>query len=103
MRDRSAINQQGEAFFEELWKKGDPWQFETSEFERAKYDAEIAALQAHRYGRVLEIGCGAGWFTRSLARIADEIVALDISPAAIARARMSWSTTRAQPVHGILW
>jgi SAM-dependent methyltransferase len=87
--ERSAIHLKAEAFFEELWKKGDPWKLETSEFERAKYEAEIAALRGHRYRRVLEIGCGAGWFTRSLASIADQIVAIDISPTAIGRARTS--------------
>ena len=87
--ERSAIHLKAEAFFEELWKKGDPWKLETSEFERAKYATEIAALHGRRYRRVLEIGCGAGWFTRSLASIADQIVAIDISPTAIGRARAS--------------
>ena len=36
---------------------------------------------------VLEIGCGAGSFTRDLARIADQVVAIDISANAIARAQ----------------
>jgi SAM-dependent methyltransferase len=87
MTERSLITQKAQAFFEDLWKRGDPWKLETSEFERAKYDREIAVLGGRRYPRVLEIGCGAGWFTRSLARIADQIVAIDISPAAISRAR----------------
>lgn len=89
MSEHSVIHLKAEAFFEELWKKGDPWQLETSEFERAKYETEIAALRGRRYPRVLEIGCGAGWFTRSLASIADQIVAIDISPTAIGRARAS--------------
>jgi SAM-dependent methyltransferase len=87
MTERSLITQKAQAFFEDLWKRGDPWKLETSEFERAKYDRETAVLGDRRYPRVLEIGCGAGWFTRSLARIADQIVAIDISPAAISRAR----------------
>jgi SAM-dependent methyltransferase len=37
--------------------------------------------------RALEIGCGAGAFTRLLASIADRVVAFDIAPTAIARAR----------------
>lgn len=89
MNEHSLIHQKAQAFFEELWKKGDPWKLETSEFERAKYETEIAALRGRRYPRALEIGCGAGCFTRSLAPIADQIVALDISPTAIARARTS--------------
>ena len=87
MNERSVIHLKAEAFFEELWKRGDPWKLETSGFERAKYECEIGALRGRRYPRVLEIGCGAGCFTRSLAQIAEKIIALDISPTAIARAR----------------
>jgi SAM-dependent methyltransferase len=87
MSEHDVIHRKAEAFFEELWQRGDPWKFDTSEFERAKYESEIAALRGRHYPRVLEIGCGAGCFTRSLAHVADQIVALDISPAAIARAR----------------
>jgi predicted TPR repeat methyltransferase len=44
-------------------------------------------LADRHYGRVLEIGCGAGYFTRLLARLADRIVAFDIAPSAIERAK----------------
>lgn len=87
MTERTVITQKAQAFFDDLWKRGDPWKLETSDFERIKYEREIGILRGRRYPRVLEIGCGAGWFTRSLAPIADQIVALDISPAAIDRAR----------------
>lgn len=36
---------------------------------------------------MLELGCGAGLFTRELCRIADRVVAIDVDPLAIARAR----------------
>jgi hypothetical protein len=42
---------------------------------------------AARYPRVLELGCEAGHFTRLLDQLADRIVAFDIAPPAIARAR----------------
>src|SRR5436309_2203228 len=89
MSERTLIAQKAESFFEDLWKRGDPWKLETSEFEQAKYDREIAILPGRRYPRALEIGCGAGAFTRHLARVADGILALDISPSAIDRARAS--------------
>jgi SAM-dependent methyltransferase len=38
---------------------------------------------------VLELGCGAGSFTRRLGHIADSVVAIDIAPSAIERARAS--------------
>ena len=84
---RQNVNLKAEAFFEDLWKKGDPWRLETSAFERAKYERQIGLLAGRRYARALEIGCGAGAFTRLLAGVADRVVALDISPSAIARAR----------------
>ena len=87
MTERKLINEKAHAFFEDLWKRGDPWEFETSEFERDKYARQLALLKERRYARALEIGCGNGCFTRLLAGIADRAVGLDISPTAIAQAR----------------
>jgi SAM-dependent methyltransferase len=75
--------------YDSLWRRGDPWQYETSTFEREKYRREISLLDGRRYARVLEIGCGAGAFTRLLADLSDEVDALDISPSAIEQARQS--------------
>jgi SAM-dependent methyltransferase len=85
--ERENIHLKAEVFFQKLWEKGDPWSLETSEFERAKYERQLAILGARRYPRALEIGCGAGSFTRLLATAADQVVAIDISATAIARAR----------------
>jgi SAM-dependent methyltransferase len=87
MSERSVIHQKAEAFFEELWNQGDPWKLETSEFEKVKYESEIKSLGGRQYSRALEIGCGAGCFTQALSSHADRIVALDISPTAIAQAQ----------------
>lgn len=87
MSNQQLITQKARAFFEDLWKRGDPWDLETSDFEKARYTWLFSMIEGHRYGRVLEIGCGAGSFTRLLARVADRVVALDISPTAIERAR----------------
>jgi 2-polyprenyl-3-methyl-5-hydroxy-6-metoxy-1,4-benzoquinol methylase len=51
----------------------------------------LAILDRRRYGRVLEIGCGAGTFTPRLAGLADKVLALDVSSEAIARARAAQS------------
>ena len=87
MSERTVITQKAQAFFDDLWKRGDPWKLETSEFEQAKYERVIGILGGRHYSRALEIGCGAGAFTRFLAQVADQTVALDISPTAIARAQ----------------
>jgi SAM-dependent methyltransferase len=44
-------------------------------------------LGGERYGRILEIGCGTGKNTEFLARICDDLRALDLSPEMIGRAR----------------
>ena len=85
--DRTAIDTRSREFFDDLWREGDPWSFESAEFDRGKYDRQIELVADRRYGRALEIGCGAGAFTRKLAAVADAVVAIDVAPAAIARAR----------------
>jgi SAM-dependent methyltransferase len=87
MDQRQAINLKAKEFFDDIWRKGDFWGLETSEFERAKYACQMKFLGDRRYRRVLEIGCASGCFSRLLASVADEVVALDVSPLAIARAR----------------
>lgn len=87
MHERELINQKAKNFCEDLWQQGDFWDFERSEYERARCARLTAILNDRHYGRVLEIGCGAGYFTRLLAPLADQIVAFDVAPTAIARAR----------------
>jgi SAM-dependent methyltransferase len=76
-------------YFNKLWRHGDPWDLDTDPFESAKYEAQLALLDAggRRYGRALEIGCAAGVFTRQLARRCESVVALDVAEPAIALAR----------------
>ena len=87
MDERKVINEKAQGFFEEIWKRGDTWELETSEFEQDKYDREISILNGRRYERALEIGCGIGSFTRRLASVCGQVLALDVSPTAISRAR----------------
>jgi predicted TPR repeat methyltransferase len=44
-------------------------------------------LDGRRYGRAIELGCGAGAFTRLVAPRVERMVASDVAPAAIERAR----------------
>lgn len=87
MTERRLIDEKAQSFFEDLWNRGDPWDFESCEFEQAKYERQLEILQDRRYSNAFEIGCGAGTFTRRLSRIADRVLAIDISPCAIAKAR----------------
>ena len=88
MMEREMIGHKAQRFFEDLWQGGDYWDFERSEYEYSRCQHLLEMLGGRHYARVLEIGCGAGFLTSFLARIADQIVALDISPAAIERARV---------------
>ena len=87
MTERELISQKAQSFFEELWKRGDPWNIETSEFEQRRCARLLEILSPRRHAKALEIGCAAGAFTRLLAQVADRVVALDISPTAVACAR----------------
>ena len=74
-------------FFNRLWQAGDYWQLDKDPFERDKYYKQLAHLKDRCYGNVLEIGCGSGLFTRALAPMADKVIGLDVSPAAVERAK----------------
>jgi len=92
MINRAKTDAEAREFFDTLWSKGDPWDLETHPFERAKYEAQLALLDADRgpgrkYGKALEIGCAAGAFTRRLAPRCERVVAIDIAQPAIALAR----------------
>jgi SAM-dependent methyltransferase len=93
MNQSEMIQQKARQFFDDIWRKGDFWHLERSEFEREKYAFQMKLIGDRRYGRALEIGCGSGCFSRLLAGVADEVVALDVSPLAVERAR-SLSTAR---------
>ena len=104
MIDRAKTDTVARQFFDELWGKGDPWDLETHPFELAKYDAQLALLDADRgpgmkYGRTLEIGCAAGTFTRRLAPRCDQVVAVEIAQPAIELARSRTTATNVEYVH----
>ncbi len=75
------------AHFERLASESaDPWGYETSPYEQAKYRRTLAALP-RRTGRTLELGCSAGVFTAMLAPRCGSLLAVDFSPTALDRAR----------------
>ena len=87
MLERERIGQKAKDFCDGLWQQGDFWDFEHSQYEKSRCARLLAILADRHYERVLEIGCGAGYFTRLLAPLADRIVAFDVAPTAIERAR----------------
>ncbi len=76
------------AYFDDLYRHDpDPWDFATSHYESEKYADSLAALGERSFERALEVGCSIGVLTERLAPRCGELVAVDLSPAAVAAAR----------------
>ena len=75
-------------YFDALYARDpDPWRFATSDYERDKYAATLAALPDRRFTRGFEVGCSIGVLTRQLAARCDALVAVDVAEAAVEQAR----------------
>ena len=80
-------------YFEGLYRAdADPWGFETSAYEQAKYDATLAALGGERSHHALEVGCAIGVLTARLAAVCDRLLAVDVSETALEAAKSRCST-----------
>ena len=74
--------------FDDMFDDGDdPWRLDGSFYEDRRRALVLGLLGQRRYGRVLEVGCADGRLTAELVGRADEVVALDTSPRAVATAR----------------
>lgn len=60
---------------------------ETSAYEAARYDATLATLPRTRYRMGLEIGCSIGGLTQRLGQRCNRLLAVDVDPEALDRAR----------------
>jgi hypothetical protein len=74
--------------FEALYRANpDPWAYQTSEYERLKYEATLAACGAGPFVRALELGSSIGVFSELLAPRCQSLITLDSAPSAVAAAR----------------
>ncbi|WP_428493491.1 class I SAM-dependent DNA methyltransferase [Rhodopila sp.] len=76
--------------FQRLYQANpDPWGFNTSRYERAKYRQTLDALGDRRFSAGLEVGCSIGILTRMLAPQCDSLLGIDIveDPLSAARSR----------------
>ena len=77
----------GRDHFEALYaERPDPWRLATSDYERAKYAATLAALPRPRYARGFEIGCALGVLTAELGRRCATLLAVEPVATALAAA-----------------
>jgi trans-aconitate methyltransferase len=65
----------------------DPWSFAKDPYELGRYATILASLQRPAYRTVYEPGCAVGILTRQLSRLAEQVIATDFAPSAIAQAR----------------
>src|ERR671913_1299387 len=78
----------GRDYFENLYAEStDPWGFETSEYERRKYERTLESLGGRSFRRAFEAGSSIGVFTAMLAPRCDELLAVDTSERAVEIAR----------------
>jgi protein-L-isoaspartate O-methyltransferase len=76
------------AAFEARYRQcADPWDFSHSPYERARYQATVAALTRASYRRAFEPACSVGELTAQLAPLCGELIATDIAPSAVERAQ----------------
>ena len=88
------------ADFEALYQSDpDPWAYESSDYERQKYDATLTACGEAPYNRALELGSSIGVFSVRLAARCHSLQTIDAAPSAVAVARrrlsaMPWVQAR---------
>lgn len=74
-------------YFEAVYAaRDDPWDFETSEYEAAKYAATLDALPNSQYDSAFEIGCSIGVLTEKLAARCNRLLSVDVNEKALSRA-----------------
>ncbi|MBU2340895.1 MAG: nodulation S family protein [Alphaproteobacteria bacterium] len=82
--ERARTPSERQARFDQLFADDpDPWDIDTSDYERGKREAVLAALGERRFERLLEVGCAGGALTERLVERANSIVALDVSTKAL--------------------
>ena len=78
----------GRGYQERLFgSRTDPYGLASSRDQQAKYDAQLEALDGQTFDRALEIGCADGFFTQMLAAKTLDLLAVDVSAAAVTRTR----------------
>jgi cyclopropane fatty-acyl-phospholipid synthase-like methyltransferase len=75
-------------FFEAKYRANrDPWNFSSSTYELNRYEEIMRLLGDRKFNHAFEPGCSIGVLTERLAARCGHLVAMDISPTAVAMAR----------------
>ena len=85
----------GQEYFDDTYaRRDDPWGFESRWYEERKRALTLAILPDEHYGTGFEVGCSIGVLTEGLAARVTDLLAVDISPAAVDRARLRVPSAR---------
>lgn len=83
-----ASNSLNSGYFDEVYRANDdPWSFASSPYEQGKYRDTLASLPRPYYERAFEIGSSIGVLTAQLATRCGSLLSVDVSEAALAKAR----------------
>ncbi|MDC0723652.1 class I SAM-dependent methyltransferase [Nannocystis bainbridge] len=77
----------GQAFFDAKYERVDPWGYAASRYDELKRAMAAYGLQGRRARHLLDVGCGEGFLARHLRAHGERISLVDISAAAVERAR----------------
>ncbi len=78
----------GREYFDDMYARhDDPWGFDSRWYEERKRAVLLSALPRRRYRSTLEAGCSTGALTAQLTDRSDRVLAVDLAPAALERAR----------------
>lgn len=79
---------ESDAFDQRYRADPDPWRYDSSDYERAKYEHTLASLPAGPIEDALELGCSNGAFTVLLAERCARVLAVDFSLEAVRLAQV---------------
>jgi LmbE family N-acetylglucosaminyl deacetylase/SAM-dependent methyltransferase len=83
-----SVGSVGQEYFDDMYARhDDPWGFDSRWYEQRKRAVLLAALPRQRYRATFEAGCSTGALTAALAERSDRVLAVDLAPAALDRAR----------------
>lgn len=89
--ERKKLNNQttlSKKYFDDVYTNStDPWNFETSDYERNKYCETVSAIPQNNYSKALEIGCSIGVLTKMLSQRCEHLLAMDINEIALTKVR----------------
>ena len=92
--DEAPLESLPTAYFERIYERNpDPWQFESSAYEKEKYAMTLEHLGRPVYQNAVEIGCSIGVLTSHLASRTRNLLGIDLSERALERARLRNAST----------